>query len=447
MEQESEVEFPVNPSQSRLLRKWAEGAFSSKIVEVLVAAPQGATEAEAVRAIRELVRAHEALRSRLVSLGSGRYRQRVVDCAEALNGLRVDRVGLGAGALEDHVTDVVFPPVEPAVEALRATVYLRGNHAVGVALSVSHVFADGIAQQVLHTDLHALLHGEAGRSAGAKRQASDFRADRIPGEVAENTAHWIEVAETMDVRYEDSDTLVTRRTAEVEVPARIVARLEAASRRLRVTPYVLWTAAASVLASAVTSPSRLTARLTVANRFEPADYRAVAQLSQAVYAPFIASPQDTLGDRVRTAMDLVMAAQDHGVHDTNAVVDRIEAIAGAPGCFRPDFEVNLVSLVGREGRLFEWLDRLARARPPDAAEEGSADAAEPKCHITVWRASGPTRVLIKTASPHWREEPAELARRLFTIADDFHRDPSLPVSNYSVSPASLACRPGSIPAS
>lgn len=389
----------------------------------------GGLPVERVRAaLDRLAEVHEALRSRLID-PDGRPRHEVTDagrCEVTITPIRrMDEIP------DIAVTDPV--PVDPTEHAARVTLYTLEGFVRHVILTVTHLFADGMSQGVLHEDLSALLRGETIAGADERRQVSDYADDRLGEQTRTNTEYWRTVLADAPractfsggVRGAEELLCVSRRT-----DRRVQAEVAEVSRRLCVSPFMVWAAALSGLVGVYTGQHRQVFRSVSANRFEDADANAVANLAQPVYIRVDGEAGDTLEERAIRVLESSLAAHTHGVFDSVDLLrwlDEPERRRGA--AFRPAFDLNF--LVHDDGMLPPVGDDVQRRRVVPA--RATAD-------LAVQVQPGPTtHVRITAGEPVWAGRcPGEIAADLFEVLRAFGDDPATTAGDLPVKPLPTA---------
>jgi hypothetical protein len=316
--------FTLNTAQLRNLRNWSAAERPHRTLRVAVSPPDPIPPGPAERAVRELVRRHEALRSRLVD----------------------DRWQEVSGDVTLPMTDEVEPVlVDPAEHAARYRFHVDDGQVTAVELIVSHVFVDALGLRALARDLRVLLAGD--RLDSRPAQARDFARGPHDPDVLANTAHWRGLLTGMP----RSCTYAGVARAEYEpvsvarVPLDVTEQeaVSAACRQLRMTPSALWAAAVSIVVSRLCGQHRQIFRTTYANRFTRAEFGAAAQLAQAVFVPVRGSATDTMRARATGVASTLLSTYDKGVLDVNALLEWLNDPVRAAGVlFGPSFELNYV---------------------------------------------------------------------------------------------------------
>ncbi|WP_158104515.1 condensation domain-containing protein [Amycolatopsis kentuckyensis] len=409
--------FELNYAQRRsLYRTPAREVYT---ITVAVEPPAGTTEQAARAALDELVAAHEALRSRLVFTRDGRPLQEVT---EARDGVEVVLQPIRhSGEIPD--TAVAEPaPVDPRTHAGRCRLYTLDGSVRSVVLTVTHLFADGVSQGVLYRDLTALLRGERLPGTANRRQASDYADPLLAATTRENTEFWKR-------RLADAPRACTfggySRTSEEELQIarraddRVQEAVMAAAREVGASAFTVWATALSALVSVYTGQDRQVFRSVSANRLEPADEEAVANLAQPVYIRLDGEQRDTLRHRAELVLEASIDAHTRGVFDAAELLAWLDSPGVRRGvAFRPAFDLNF--LVHDDGMRAPTGDYVQRRRVVPA--RATAD-------LAVQVQQGPTTHVRVTAG-----EPIWTARAAGAIATDLSgvlrllRDrPDLPV--------------------
>ncbi|SCL25304.1 condensation domain-containing protein [Micromonospora inyonensis] len=420
--------FELNHAQRRnLYQTPPERVYT---ITVSLDIPGGLPVRQVRNALAQLADVHEALRSRLIDPG-GHPRHEVTAAARCEIAVclirRMDEIP------DITVTDPV--PVDPTEHAARATLYTRHGLVRHVMLTVSHLFADGMSQGVLHRDLSALLRGEPIVGADRRRQVSDYADDRLGDVTRRNTEYWQAVLADAPractfsgaVRGAEELLRVSRRT-----DRRIRGEVGEASRELGVSPFAVWAAALSALVGVYTGQHRQVFRSVSANRFDDADAAAVANLAQPVYILVDGEPGDTLRRRAERVLEASLAAHTHGVFDSVALLEWLNERERRRGAvFRPAFDLNF--LVHDDGLLPPVGDDVQRCR----VTPGRATA-----DLAVQVQPGPTtHVRVTAGEPVWAGRgPGDIAADLFETLRAFGDDPDRVPDDLPISPLVTAAR-------
>ncbi|ANZ40508.1 hypothetical protein BBK82_35370 [Lentzea guizhouensis] len=429
--------FALNHAQRRVLRNWSVEERPGKVVEIIVAPPGGCSADAAHTALHRLIAAHEALRSRLAHDSNGTLVQQVVDATTAARTLGHHHEELDDSLDPGEVAARLRPhPVDPEKAASHCTLYtVRGRVRV-VMLSVSHVFADGVSQQLLVRTLEALLTGVI-TEVPAALQAGAFSDERVAAVLEANTAHWRKVLlrAPRACTYSGGDRGLTEvvRSAGVVVESALQQEVRAAAGRLRTSPFVIWTTAAQLLTSALCGRHDLVFRCTTANRTRAAEFGVVAQLAQAVYPRVDGGSADTVGERVRQVHTAVLAAQHHGVHDAAALLDWLDSPGVRAGAvFKPAFEINHAAALRAD-----LSTSLVSTTPVEEESSVRVDppAANADLAVSIWEEQTGAAVVLSARPPAWRQrEPARLLADLLATARHLCQAPQDKVTDVAVEP-------------
>ncbi|MEU3457533.1 condensation domain-containing protein [Micromonospora sp. NPDC006766] len=399
-------------------------------VTVSLDTPGGLPVRQVRDALVRLADVHEALRSRLID-PNGHPRHEVSTVARCEITVRPIRA-------MDEIPDItVTDPVavDPTEHAARAALYTWHGLVRHVMLTVSHLFADGMSQGVLHRDLSALLRGEPIADADRRRQVSDYADDRLGDVTRQNTEYWRTVLADAPractfsgaVRGTEELLRVSRRT-----DRRVQAEVVEISRELCVSPFSVWAAALSAIVGVYTGQHRQVFRSVSANRFDDADAAAVANLAQPVYILVDGEPGDTLRRRAERVLEASLAAHTHGVFDSVALLEWLNEEDRHRGAvFRPAFDLNF--LVHDDGLLPPVGDDVQRRRV--TPERATAD-------LAVQVQPGPiTHVRVTAGEPVWAGRgPGDIAADLFETLRAFGDDPDQVPDDLPVDPLGTAAR-------
>ncbi|TDD61696.1 hypothetical protein E1263_06610 [Kribbella antibiotica] len=358
--------IPLNTAQSRNLRNWSADERPWKTLPIVVALEPPMSVAAVRRAVGDLARRHEALRSRLARDAAGCLGQEVAGVA----------VEMPCDTVELTEASAIWTPmsVPPEERAARCTLYLRDGQVAVVRLTVSHVFTDVLGAQFLARDLRRLLNGDLPPDM-PPGQASTFARGLEDEQVRENTEHWqrllADAPRSCTYSGVTRDEHETAQVATVPLADADAVRFTSACRNLRVTANMLWVAIVSIVVSRISGQHRQVFRSTYANRLSGAEFGAVAQLAQAVYVPINGTAEDTLRARVGQVADSLLSTYDKGIYDANGLLDWLnqsEVCRGA--AFQPAFELNYVpgldTDVVQQPEEFGIVESSVRIDPPSA---------------------------------------------------------------------------------
>lgn len=344
----------LNPAQRRGLKNWPADVLPRRTCPVAVGTPDGPSPNAVQGAVRRLVERHEGLRSQLVPAASGGWEQLVRSPGDPWGDPGpFTLVPLSEAEEEDFDLVAVgdrLVPVDPMTCAIRCLLFVRNERVRGVLLSVSHMFADGVSQQLLSKELADCLAGPDRTPTRPVRQASDFAGDRLADIVRENTAAWKGFLQ--DVPRACTFSAALRKADEEVAGARVtlteaqVADVRRAARALRVTPYTVWTTATSVLVSRYTGQHSMAFKTQMANRRNAEEFAAVAYMAQAGFIPLPGTGSDTLRERARAVLESSLKAHEIGVHDTVELLGWMDSHGIRRGAsFRPAFEMNYAASI------------------------------------------------------------------------------------------------------
>ncbi|MER5276880.1 condensation domain-containing protein [Streptomyces sp. NPDC002809] len=343
----------LNPSQLRNLRNWAAADLPHRALNLELRVRHEATAAEALEALGELIRAHEGLRSRLARDEAGRLVQEVLPPEAATSATRLAELVETAEHRDDAGDDWQPVPVPPGQGALKAVLFTRAAHVVAIKLTLSHVFVDALGAQVVARHLRQLLAGDVDPGFRAPRQAGAFARSPEDPVIMRNTEHWRKTLANAPrsctygaVRREKEELC---QEAHEPLGPQEADGMEHACKELGISPHTAWVTAMSVVASRLSGSHRQVFKATFANRLWPADFRAVAQLAQPVFALIDGSEDDSVRERATKAARSLASAFQHGMYDANALLDWLNSETMFNGAaFQPAFEVNYLPALGHE---------------------------------------------------------------------------------------------------
>lgn len=343
----------LNPSQLRNLRNWASSELPHQVLKLVLRVRHRVTAAEAWEALRELIRVHEGLRSRLARDEAGRLFQEVLPPEVAAAAGRFPDLVEMVEHWDDGADTWDAIPVLPEQGALKAVFFTRAGHVVAIKLSLSHVFVDALGAQAAARHLRQLLTGDIDRGFQAPRQASAFAKSPEDPEIRRNTEYWRDILSSAprSCTYSAMKREVEEfcQVAQVSLTPEEACRIEISCRELRVSPHIAWVTAMSAVVSRFSGSHRQAFKATYANRLWPADFRAVAQIAQPVFTVIAGDEGDTVRDRAEKAARSLASAVRHGMYDANSLLDWLnseEAFNGA--VFQPAFEVNYLPTLDRK---------------------------------------------------------------------------------------------------
>lgn len=338
----------LNPSQLRNLRNWTSDELPQRVLRLVLPVPRPVTAAEAWEALRELIRAHEALRSRLARDEAGRLLQEVMP-PEAAAARFGDLVRTAAYQDDDPRAWEVIP-IPPGEGALRAVFFIRRDRVVAIKLCLAHIFVDALGLQAAARHLRQLLAGDAARGLRAARQASAFAKPPEHPDIKSNTEYWRGVLS--DAPRSCTYSAVRRdreeacQIAEESLSSEEAGGMELACKRLGVSPHVAWVTAVSSTVSRLSGSDFQVVKATYSNRLWPADFRVIAQIAQPIFTVVAGQPGDSMRERaVKVARSLASSFR-RGMYDANSLLDWLssdEVYNGA--AFQPAFEVNYIPVL------------------------------------------------------------------------------------------------------
>jgi hypothetical protein len=323
---------------------------------------------DVIRAVNALIGRHEALRARLAHDSCGNLIQEVLTLGDAAAKLALKCIELPAGKQADTVAE----RIDPEESAVRCTLFLRGDHVRAVKLSVSHVFTDAFGMQAVSRDLRAILHHDP-LDPILPRQAGEYARGPWDPVIGANTQRWKDLL--VDAPRSCTYSAVPREKYENEWHVWLplaTAHVGIASRELRATPYIIWSAIISSFVQLVSGQHRQVFRSTYANRVVPADFHAVAQLAQAVYLPIDGTSEDTFRTRVAQISRVTFLTLRWGDYDTIGMLDWLnDAVIARGAIFQPAFELNYLPPARGEKSdtrpaEAEIQETLVRIDPPSA---------------------------------------------------------------------------------
>jgi hypothetical protein len=421
----------LNYAQRRVL--WQRAPNQVYVVTVSIDI-DGLSEGTVRAAIAELAYTHEALRSRLFFGQDGRPVHEVAETVEEAEG-RIEIIVHEIHEVTEIPEISVTAPVsvDPTMHAARCDLYTIDGAVRHMTLTVTHLFADGMSQGVLYSDLAALLRGEPIVGRFERRQVSDYADPLLAGVTRENTGFWREHLAYAPRSCTFSgyvrggeETLQSSRRADGSAWHLIME----ASRQFKASPFTIWAAALSALVSRYTGQDRHVFRSLAANRFEAIDNLAVANLAQPVYVLVDGKPTDTLEERVESILTASLEAHIRGIFDTAELLEWLDSSKIRRGVtFRPAFDLNffiddggLPRLVGDE----RWRRRVEPSR-------AAADLAAHIQHGTT------TYVGITAGEPVWTGRAAsEILADLSTVLPAFYDNPRMHVRDLPIEPLHTA---------
>jgi hypothetical protein len=370
-----ERRYCLNTAQLRNLHHWSEEDRLSMTSAVVVRLARGIPVHDALAAVHALLGRHEALRARLARDRGGDLIQEVLTPGGAAAELATERIDLPAGTEAGSAAG----PVVPEQLAVRCALFLREERVCAVKLSLSHVFTDAFGVQAVTRDLTAIL-GHDPLDPDRPPQAAGYA--RGPGDplIRSSTQRWKDLladaprsctySAAPRAEYEQARDIWVPLTAEHVGPA--AGSVDNAARELRATPYIIWSAIISSFVQLATGQHRQVFRSTYANRAEPGDSHAVAQLAQAVYLPVNGGPDDTFRTRIAQISRMTFRTLRWGHYDAIGLLDWLNDPAIARGAmFQPAFELNYIPLPRDEESSAEPIrlhaqDTQVRIDPPSA---------------------------------------------------------------------------------
>lgn len=396
----------LNPAQRRGLRNWPADVLPRRTVPVAVGTPDCPAPDAVRQAVRRLVERHEGLRSQLVPDGSGGWEQLVRGPDDPWPGAGPFTL-VPLSEAEEEAFDLVAVGdqvvlVDPMAGAFRCLLFVRGERVRGVLLTVSHMFADGVSQLLLSRELVACLAGPEHTPTGPVGQASDFSGDRLADTARQNTAAWKRLLQ--DVPRACTFGAALRQRGEEVAGARVtltddqVANVRRAARALRVTPYMVWTTATSVLVSRYTGQHAMAFKTQMANRRTAAELAAVAYTAQAGFIPLPGKATDTLLDRAHAVLEGSLRADEIGVHDTVELLEWLDSPGIRRGAsFRPAFEMNYGASI--HGAHLQQLAYPAELSPFTEPFHFDPFASAAVLSVEVWQAPDFTSLAVRLTAP------------------------------------------------
>lgn len=431
--------FSPNVAQLRNIKNWLPAERPFKTWKVIQPAPPGMDVGDVREAVESLVRRHEALRSRLGHDASGAPVQEVISAETAdqcIEWRLVDRTA--AGDIDDVVLrSLRAEPVDPATAALRCSLHLYRRQVL-VLLSISHMFADGVAIQTVAHDLALLLDRAVLPPVPERSQASAFAAETMAAQVADNTEFWEQTltGETRACTYSGG-----RRPGEEsvrKVKLALAGDLREAFRHaassMLVTPNALWAACMSVLVGRLTGQHSHVFRLAAANRFHPLDLAAVTQLAAPLYLPVHGHPDETPAERASRVFKVMIDSMPRGLYDVTSLLDRLDDPAVRMGAaFQPAFEFGYMPSL--HGGRDDYDEQLEDWREYEETVRVDPNMAKSDVILYVSEPPGSTTVTLYTRPQVWRQRsPGELLNDLLTVADHVCRKSGEAISDIPAQP-------------
>ncbi|MFE7580052.1 condensation domain-containing protein [Streptomyces gardneri] len=431
--------FALNPAQLRALKNWTPSERPHKILPVLLPTPGNPSVGRVRDVVGQLIGAHQALRSRLVAADTGGWQQLVLSPQEAVEGL--DFAVHDAPIDSDGAVDVLgvrHDAVDPEERALACRVYTSGERVRLVLLSVSHLFADGVSQQLLYRTLDTALSDPAAQVAPPATQAADFAGDLMTAAMRSNTDAWKNLLRSAPracvFTTGPRDPQEEIHAAQLTLPKDLVSELPRGSRALGVSPYALWATAMNLLVSRCTGADSMVFKTQMANRTRPAEFEAVAQLAQAAFIPVIGDRSDTVKGRAATVFEAGLQGQGIGMHDTVELLDWLDHEPVRRGvAFRPAFEINYAASI--RGARLPQLSRGSPRQEFRESQRADPQAAGADLALAVWQEPGTTVVTLRAKRPVWRARSAvRLLDELIATVEAICREPDLKVVDVPVTP-------------
>lgn len=350
----------LNTAQLRNLRNWPSSEWPQKTLTFLVRPSTPITEEFALGVVRTLVSRHEALRSRLVVDDRGALVQEILPVSGDADG----DITWRCTDLPDGVADRSIGGMRrlaPDKHAVLAEVRKVNGLVDEIHFTVSHVFADALGAQGLAREAQQLVDGEILDEVPAK-QASDYAMAPFDKAIQDSTDYWKAelLSEPRSCTYSVAarEEFETVEVAELALDEAVLQRVSEACRSLRITENTFWLTAISTLVTKIAGESRQVFKTTYANRIEPSDFGAVAQLAQAVYLPIRGTGDDTLRARASVCQAALLPMFDHGGYNANTLIDWLNGPSAYRGIsFQPAFEFNYVPLM--RGRRYTPFARNA----------------------------------------------------------------------------------------
>lgn len=184
-----------------------------------------------------------------------------------------------------------------------------------VAVSMFHLIADGWSTGVFLRDLDMAYRARVHGGPPLAPLALDYAAATARPAVSHQEFWRDELLPLPDklpfTASFDKPDLGAAASAGLALPADLARQLQALSRRLRVTPFVLSMAAYRITLGAVTGWDRIVLGTTTAGRDEPGMTDLIGQFTRNIYVSTTFGPRATLGEAVETQRAATMAAMRH----------------------------------------------------------------------------------------------------------------------------------------
>jgi hypothetical protein len=445
----AEKEFSLNPAQARNMRNWRRDELPTQAFVIYIPLNRPQTEASVRAALASLVTMHGALRSSIMFRSDGEVVQRVFSAADVLARLSY-AILESPGASPASAERIGKQRVDPLKEAFRCILFVAQRKVVSVALSVSHVFTDGIGIDILARDFKVLL-SEPAAQRQLPPQPEAYSLDSHEEQVRDNTEYWKQLLRdaprSCTFAPAPRDQFEDVYLARVTLTDAELAAITHASRLLRVTPYAIWAAAMSCLVQAMTGQFNMVFRSTYANRVRPEDSDAVVQLAQAVFLPISGSAIQTLGERALNLLRRTFETYQRGMYDANALLDFLNAPELLTGtAFQPAFEINyLPASVGDLTLPATESAAPGRQIPEVGRERHRIDPSDAKAELAVQVVAGgrlnsrPTVRLWARRPVHRQRSASELLSDLLTIVRILSHAPETRIAELPVDrlPASV----------
>jgi hypothetical protein len=309
--------------------------------------PPGTTERAAIDALAQVVRAHGALRTRIV--GTGARRSLILEPP----GRAIEMLGWQAcqapdpppGDLGQWHDDLMHERLDLASGAVRCVLARTPTHC-RVVFRVHHSMCDGVAVNVVVRDFLSALSGRG--LPVARRQACDYGFERNPETERRNLGRWLGTLAgapanvTYTARRMVPEPGHGDRIAEFRLNREVTRRLQHAARAARSTFFALWLSLVHAWASQYTGEHDLILSMMTANRGHRDDYDIVANISLPLWLRVAGRPGDTFAQRLAAVRAALLERLGWTAYSPVDVFAALSDDAGRRGAsFRPAVNTSL----------------------------------------------------------------------------------------------------------
>jgi len=443
-----EAPLPLSHGQERLWflnRLERDSAFYNIPMGLRMRGPLDADALE--RALREIVRRHEVLRTTFASEG-GVPRQ-VVHAEGAPGFARIDRSDVGEGErdalLKQTARDEARVPFDMERGPLiRASLVRFAPEDHGFLLSVHHTVADGWSRGVIVGELErlyaAFAQGRPSPLEPLEIQYGDFAAWQrgwLSGECLEKEmGYWEERLSGLPElrlptdRPRFADTVHEGAKAIRVLPHALLGRVKAFAREARVTPFMALLAAFKVLLQRLSGEEDIVVGVPTANRNAPATEPLVGFFVNSLVMRTDLGGDPTFRELVGRVRTTAVGAFDHRNVPFERIVERLrpERTLGRNPLFQVTFQFQDASYA-RQNSLAPRLDfpGLTIERLPIDTGTALFDLS-----VNMGEIEEGLGVLVEYSTALWDGERIEaLVRQLVRLLEDGMERPDVPISGLS----------------